>query len=74
MERYNALIGVMIEKLGQTYKDLKYQVEGMESILNGHTEEERLRTPELLTLNEFLLTYRELMADVERRFPGIKDF
>ncbi|MBE1443383.1 hypothetical protein [Paenibacillus sp. OAS669] len=73
MEQYSTLIGVILEKLDQTYKDLKFNYNGMDGVLNQHSEEERSNTPELLTLAELRDVYGELIQRLEERMPGIKD-
>ena len=73
MEQYQTLIGVVLEKLDQTYKDLKFNYEGLDGILQSHTEEERQDTPELLTITELRRTYEDLIRALEHRLPGIKD-
>ncbi|CAG7626494.1 hypothetical protein ACFQI7_14380 [Paenibacillus allorhizosphaerae] len=73
MEKYQTLIGVVLEKLDQTYKDLTFNYHGLDGVLQTHTEEERQNTPELLTINELRQVYDELIRCLEHRLPGIKD-
>lgn len=73
MERYASLIGVVVEKLGETYKDLKFNLNGLEGILGEHGEEERTSIPELITIRELRDAYAEMIRCLEDRFPGIKD-
>ncbi|WP_231506194.1 hypothetical protein [Paenibacillus sp. UNC451MF] len=72
LEQYATLIGVILEKLDQTYKDLQFNYNGMDSVLKQHTEEERSNTPELLTIAELRDVYGELIRRLEERLPGIK--
>ncbi|TVY07645.1 hypothetical protein [Paenibacillus cremeus] len=72
MEHYATLIGVVLEKLEQTYKDLKFNYEGLDSILKQHSLEEQANTPELLTIAHLRDAYGEFIQSVESRFPGIK--
>ncbi|PZE19490.1 hypothetical protein [Paenibacillus xerothermodurans] len=72
MEQYSVLIGVIIEKLDQTYKDLKFNYDGLNSVLQSHTTEETENTPELLTMKELRDVYGELIHRLETRLPGIK--
>ncbi|WP_281891181.1 hypothetical protein [Paenibacillus sp. YYML68] len=72
MEQYQTLIGVVIEKLGATHKELQHNCNGLGSILSQHSEEERLNTPELLTIQELHDGYKELLETLERRYPGLK--
>lgn len=72
MEQYQTLIGVVLEKLDQTYKDLKFNYHGLDSILSNHSEEEISNTPELMTITELRDSYGEFIQCMERRFPGIK--
>lgn len=73
MEQYATLIGVILEKLDQTYKDLKFNYNGMDSVLGQHSAEERSNTPELLTITELRDVYGELIRRLEERLPGIKE-
>ncbi len=72
MEAYQNLIGVVLEKLGQTYKELKFNYEGLHGVLCNHSEEEISETPELLTIKELRDSYAEFIRTMENRFPGIK--
>ncbi|MVP01146.1 hypothetical protein [Paenibacillus lutrae] len=73
MEHYQTMIGVILEKLGQTHKELSFNVQGLNSLLNNHTSEEIENTPELLTIRELRDSYAEILGTVERRFPGLKE-
>lgn len=72
MEQYASLIGVVLEKLDQTYKDLKFNFEGLGSVLERHSEEERKNVPELITMAELRDTYADMIRALEERLPGIK--
>ncbi|MDQ1910120.1 hypothetical protein RAC89_06360 [Paenibacillus sp. GD4] len=72
MEQYASLIGVVLEKLDQTYKDLKFNFEGLGSVLEQHSEEERKNVPELITMAELRDTYADMIRALEERLPGIK--
>jgi hypothetical protein len=72
MDQYNTLIGVVLEKLDQTYKDLVFNYNGLDSILKGHSAEEAANTPELLTIKHLRDTYGEMIERLEQRMPGIK--
>jgi hypothetical protein len=74
MEQYNTLIGVVIEKLDQTYKDLKFNYNGLDSVLQSHSPEEAANTPELLTVKELRDVYGELIDRLEKRLPGLKSY
>jgi hypothetical protein len=73
MEQYQTLIGVVIEKIDQTYKELKFNFNGLEGVLNKHTEEEIANTPELLTITMLRDMYNGLIQEVEKHLPGVKD-
>ncbi|NOU96106.1 hypothetical protein GC093_23190 [Paenibacillus sp. LMG 31456] len=73
MEQYSTLIGVVLEKLDQSYKDLKFNYNGLDTILKGHTAEEAANTPELITIKDLRDTYGELIERLESRLPGIKE-
>ncbi|WP_068774825.1 hypothetical protein [Paenibacillus sp. FJAT-26967] len=73
MEHYQTMIGVILEKLDQTHKELSFNVQGLSSLLNNHTSEEIENTPELLTLRELRDSYAEILDTVEKRFPGLKE-
>ncbi|TDF97708.1 hypothetical protein [Paenibacillus piri] len=73
MEKYSTLIGVVLEKLGQTYKELTFNYNGLDAILKEHSAEEAANTPELITIRDLRDTYGELIAQLEQRWPGIKD-
>jgi len=73
MEQYSTMIGVILEKLGQTYKDLKFNYNGIGGVLKQHSPEERASVPELITLAELRDVYGELMHRLEERLPGIKE-
>jgi hypothetical protein len=72
MDNYSQLIGVVLEKLIQTHKDLQFNYEGLSGLLNQHTEEERRTIPDLITMAELRDGYQELLQSLERRFPGVK--
>ncbi|MNI98833.1 hypothetical protein D3C73_1577600 [compost metagenome] len=72
MEQYASLIGVVLEKLDQTYKDLKFNFDGLGSVLDQHSEEERRMVPELITMAELRDTYADMIRALEERLPGIK--
>ncbi|MFD2613368.1 hypothetical protein [Paenibacillus gansuensis] len=72
MEQYQMLIGVVIEKLNETYQDVVKNREGLQGILSMHTEEERANAPELLTISELHRAYDEFADLLESRFPGLK--
>ncbi|MBP1989905.1 hypothetical protein [Paenibacillus eucommiae] len=72
MEQYQTLIGVVLEKLTQTYKEMKFNYDGLEGVLRTHTSEEISNTPELITITELRDSYGELISTLEKRFPGIK--
>jgi hypothetical protein len=72
MEQYQSLIGVVLEKLDQTYKELRFNYDGLASVLDRHTPEEIASTPELLTITELWNAYGEFIRSMEQRFPGIK--
>ncbi|ALS23635.1 MULTISPECIES: hypothetical protein [Paenibacillus] len=72
MEQYQTLIGVVLEKLDQTYKDLKFNYQGLDSILGDQSPEEIANTPELITITDLRDAYGEFIQCIERRFPGIK--
>ncbi|WP_159887257.1 hypothetical protein [Paenibacillus puerhi] len=71
-ESYSSLIGVVVEKLMKTHKELQFNYEGLNALLSGHTEEERGSVPELITIAELRDGYLELLQSLERRFPGVK--
>ncbi|SDD77568.1 hypothetical protein SAMN02799630_04006 [Paenibacillus sp. UNCCL117] len=71
-DTYANLIGVVIEKLIQTHKELQFNYEGLSSILGSHSEEERASVPELITMAELRDGYLELLQSLEKRFPGVK--
>ncbi|MFE5320052.1 hypothetical protein ACFQ88_15200 [Paenibacillus sp. NPDC056579] len=73
MEQYSTLIGVILEKLDQTYKDLLFNYNGMDGVLQQHSAEERASVPELMTIAELKDVYGELIRRLEERMPGIKD-
>ncbi|TBL80797.1 hypothetical protein [Paenibacillus thalictri] len=73
MEQYQPLIGVVLEKLAQTYKELKFNYEGLDGVLKAHTSEEIERTPELITIKDVRDAYGSLIDCMEKQFPGIKD-
>ncbi|MEK8131200.1 hypothetical protein WMW72_25160 [Paenibacillus filicis] len=72
MDTYSNLIGVVLEKLIQTHKELQFNYEGLSGVLSQHTEEERRSIPELITIAELRDGYGELLHSLERRFPGVK--
>ncbi|MDF2960058.1 MAG: hypothetical protein K0S39_1793 [Paenibacillus sp.] len=72
MEHYSTLIGVVLEKIDQTYKDLNFNYKGLDDILKSHTAEELAHTPELITIKELRDIYGELIERLESRLPGIK--
>lgn len=72
MEQYQSLIGVILEKLDQTYKDLQFNYNGLDGIIKGHSEQEVQNTPELITMMELRDSYFELIQVLEKRFPGLK--
>jgi hypothetical protein len=72
MNSYQTFIGVVIEKLDQTYKDLNMTRNGLASALQGQTEATIRSTPELITISDLLAAYDELIAGMEKRFPGLK--
>ncbi|MED4603507.1 hypothetical protein P9314_23040 [Paenibacillus validus] len=72
MEQYQPLIGVILEKLDQTYKDLQFNYNGLDGIIKGHSEHEVRNTPELITITELRDSYLELLQVMEKRFPGLK--
>nr|WP_275984011.1 hypothetical protein [Paenibacillus hamazuiensis] len=72
MEQYQTLIGVVLEKLDQTYKELKFNYNGLDGVLSGHTDEERSSVPELITIKDLRDAYGELIGCMEKRFPGLK--
>lgn len=73
MEQYQALIGVVLEKMTETYKDLKYNYESLDELLLAHSPEELSTTPELITIQHLRDGYRDMMTSLESRFPGIKE-
>lgn len=73
MEQYVALIGVILEKLEQAYKDLKFNYDGMDAVLRQHSPEEKANTPELITIGELRDIYGELITRLEARMPGLKE-
>lgn len=72
MEQYQTLIGVVIEKLQQSYNELVFNYQGLSGILDSHSEDERRNIPELLTIAELRDTYGEAIERLERRMPGLK--
>jgi len=72
MERYSTLIGVVLEKLDQTYKELTFNYNGLDSILKEHSAEDAANTPELITIKDLRDVYGELIERLEHRMPGIK--
>ncbi|WJH36974.1 hypothetical protein N6H14_15590 [Paenibacillus sp. CC-CFT747] len=72
MENYQMLIGVVMEKLGQTYKELKFHYDSLGSVLAEHSPEERKQIPELTTMEDLRGTYGELIRTLEDRYPGIR--
>lgn len=72
MEQYQTLIGVVLEKLDQTYKELQFNYSGLNGVLSQHTEEEIRSTPELTTIKDLRDSYAEMVQCVEKLFPGIK--
>jgi hypothetical protein len=72
MEQYQNLIGVVLEKMDQTYKDLTFNFDGLSAILNSHSVEENSNTPELITISDLRACYEDLIKTLENRFPGIK--
>ncbi|MBP1156944.1 MULTISPECIES: hypothetical protein [unclassified Paenibacillus] len=72
MEQYQTLIGVVLEKLNQTYKDLKFNYKGLDSILSNHSAEEISNIPELITITDLRDSYGEFIQCMEKQFPGIK--
>ncbi|CAG7658851.1 hypothetical protein PAECIP111802_07190 [Paenibacillus allorhizosphaerae] len=48
MNKYESLIGVVIEKLDQTYRDLSMVRNGLASALEGQSDESIRDTPELI--------------------------
>ncbi|OXM84920.1 hypothetical protein [Paenibacillus rigui] len=73
MEHYQTLIGVVVEKLDQTYKDLKFNYQGLNGVLQQHSEEEIKQTPELTTIQDLRDAYDEMIRCAEKLFPGIKE-
>jgi hypothetical protein len=73
MEQYNTLIGVVLEKLQQSYNELVFNYQGLGGILDSHTEEERRNTPELITISELYSMYGEMIEHLEKRMPGLKN-
>jgi hypothetical protein len=73
MEQYNTLIGVVLEKIDQTYKDLKFNHHGLDSVLKNHSPEEAADTPELITIAMLRDMYGSLIRDLEKHLPGIRD-
>lgn len=73
MEQYQTLIGVVLEKVELTYTDLKFNYNGLESVLNGHSQEEINNTPELLTITMLKDMYGALIQELEKQLPGIKN-
>ncbi|NHN30837.1 hypothetical protein [Paenibacillus agricola] len=73
MEPYQTLIGVVLEKVGQTYKELKFNYDGLEGVLKGHSQAEIEQTPELLTITMLKDMYGALILELEQQLPGIKD-
>lgn len=71
-EAYQGMIGVVLEKLMQTHKELQFHCDGLRGVLAAHTPEEAANTPELLTAAELLSVYEELLTSLERRMPGLK--
>lgn len=72
MEQYQTLIGVVIEKLDQTYKDLAFNYNGLSGVLQQHTQEEIQKIPELTTIRDLRDSYADMMQCMEKLFPGIK--
>jgi hypothetical protein len=73
MEQYQALIGVVLEKIDQTYKDLKFNYNGLDSVIKNHSQEEAANTPELITLAMLRDMYGSLIQEIEVHLPGIKE-
>jgi hypothetical protein len=73
MEHYSTLIGVVLEKMDQTYKDLKFNYIGLEGVLKSHSQEEIMNTPELITITMLKDMYGALVREIETQLPGIKD-
>ncbi|GKS09693.1 hypothetical protein YDYSY3_06930 [Paenibacillus chitinolyticus] len=72
MEHYQTLIGVVLEKLSQSHQELKFNLDGLNSVLANHTAEEIAAAPELLTIRELRDVYADIIAAAEKRFPGLK--
>ncbi|GIP37017.1 hypothetical protein J31TS4_02970 [Paenibacillus sp. J31TS4] len=72
MEQYQTLIGVVLEKLEQTYKEMRFNYDGLSSILQQHTEEEKQTVPELITIAELRNGYAEFLRAMEARYPGLR--
>ncbi|MGF7032605.1 hypothetical protein J2T17_003528 [Paenibacillus mucilaginosus] len=73
MEAYQNLIGIVLEKMQLTHKELRFNLEGLNGVLQQHTEEEKQNTPELITITELRDTYAEALRALEARFPGLKE-
>jgi hypothetical protein len=73
LEHYQTLIGVVLEKVEQTYKDLKFNFDGLEGVLKGHSQEEIDHTPELLTITMLKDMYGALIQELEQQLPGLKE-
>ncbi|WP_426446591.1 hypothetical protein ACP26L_22625 [Paenibacillus sp. S-38] len=73
MEAYQNLIGVVLEKMQMTHKELRFNLDGLNGVLQQHSEEEKRDTPELLTIAELRDTYAELLSALEGRFPGLRE-
>ncbi|MCZ8521233.1 MULTISPECIES: hypothetical protein [Paenibacillus] len=73
MEPYQNLIGVVLEKMQLTYKELLFNLEGLNGVLEQHSDEEKRNIPELLTITQLRDTYAELVRTMEERYPGLRD-